>query len=69
MSDPVKPPSGWQPTVSTAGGALIGGAIAQLVCAGLVDALHHALSPETVGSIYTVSIAAAGYFFPDGGRK
>lgn len=69
MTEPAKPSSGWQPTVSTAGGALIGGAIAQLFCAGLVDILHHALTTETVGSIYTISIAAAGYLFPDGGRK
>lgn len=71
--NPTTPPaerkSGWQPTVSTSAGALVGGAVAQLICATIPDLVHHPLADATVGSIYTLCIALAGYLFPDGGRK
>jgi hypothetical protein len=71
MTEPIAiaPKTGWQPTTSTSTGALLGGAIAQLICAGLTDLAHLTLSPQTICSITTVCVFAAGYVFPDGGRK
>jgi hypothetical protein len=61
--------SGWQPTTSTAAGALLGGAFAQLVCAALTGVWHFELSVATINSITTLAVFTAGYLFPDGGRK
>lgn len=72
MSDlipPLKPSRGWQPTTSTAAGALIGQNVAQLICAALTGLAHWDLSTATVASISGLCIAIAGYCFPDGGRK
>lgn len=67
---PVPPESpGWKPTQSTMGGAILGTAIAQLVTALIETFSHLAISAATGGAITTVCVAAAGYFFADGGRK
>jgi hypothetical protein len=66
VSDP-KPP-GWKPTTSTVAGAMLGGAVAQIICAVLAK-LNWTPDPMTAGAITTVCTFAAGYIFPDGGRK
>lgn len=67
---PVTPPAqaGWKPTSSTVGGALLGGALAQIIVA-ILTKLNWAPDPMTAGAITTVCTFAVGYFFPDGGRK
>jgi hypothetical protein len=71
MTEPIATPpkTGWQPTVSTSAGALLGGSLAQLICASLTAFAHLDLSAPTVTSITTICVFAAGYAFPDGGRK
>lgn len=67
---PVSPPvRGWQPTTSTMAGAVLGGALAQLVAAGIETLSHVPLSSATAGALSTVCVFAVGYLFPDGGRK
>lgn len=63
------PPSGWTPTTSTVGGGLLGGALAQLLCALAETYTPHPLSSATAAALTTVCVFAVGYFFPDGGRK
>lgn len=67
---PVNPPQvGWVPTTSTVGGGLLGGALAQLLCA-LIDAYAvHPIGSATAAALTTVCVFAVGYFFPDGGRR
>lgn len=60
--------AGWKPTNSTVGGAVLGGALGQIVCA-ILTKLNWAPDPVTAGAITTVCIFAVGYLFPDGGRK
>ncbi len=66
---PSSPKTGWTPTTSTVGGAILGTAVAQLITAGLETYLKHPLGSVTAGAISTVCIFIIGYFFPDGGRK
>ena len=68
MQDP-EPPTGWKPTQSTVGGAILGTAVAQLVAAAAETFLHTTFSSATGGAITTICIFTIGYFFPDGGRK
>lgn len=68
MQDP-DPSSGWKPTTSTVGGAILGTAVAQLITACIEQFAHITLNSQTGGAITTVCIFAVGYFFPDGGRK
>lgn len=69
---PVPPPNtqppGWRPTTSTAAGALLGGALAQVIVAVLTKV---GWEPDlmTAGAINTLCVFGAGYLFPDGGRK
>lgn len=65
--DPGK--QGWKPTASTIGGAGIGGAVAQLLTAGIEQFYHVALSSQTASALTVVCVGMIGYFFPDGGRK
>lgn len=69
MQDPEFPKSGWTPTNSTLGGAILGGALGQIVVASFDQIFHITISLATAGAINTVCIFAVGYFFPDGGRK
>ncbi len=69
---PVPPPpapSGWSPTTSTIGGGVLGGALAQIIVAVIEQTAHVTISSATAGAIATLCVVAAGYFFPDGGRK
>lgn len=66
--DPL-PPNGWRPTQSTVGGALLGAAISQVIIAFAETYWGYEISSQTSGAITTICVAAAGYFFPDGGRK
>lgn len=66
--DPVQS-KGWQPTTSTMAGAVLGGALAQLITAGFESVTHSILSAPTAGALSTVCVFAVGYLFPDGGRK
>lgn len=71
-SAPVPTPaasSGWTPTTSTVGGGVIGGAMAQLIVAFIESVAHVTLTSATTGAITTLAVVAAGYLFPDGGRK
>jgi hypothetical protein len=61
-------PTGWRPTTSTAAGALLGGAVAQIVVAVLTK-LNWTPDLMTAGAINTLCVFVAGYLFPDGGRK
>lgn len=61
-------PAGWKPTTSTVAGSMLGGALGQIVCA-ILTKLNWTPDPMTAGAITTVCIFAAGYLFPDGGRK
>lgn len=66
---PTPPNVGWTPTTSTVAGGVIGGAFAQLLTAGIEQFAHVTLSSATAGAISTLAVVAAGYFFPDGGRR
>ena len=68
MPNPV-PSAGWRPTTSTMAGAVLGGALAQLIGAGFETLSHVTLSSATAGALSTVCVFAVGYLFPDGGRK
>jgi hypothetical protein len=59
---------GWKPTTSTVGGALIGGAVAQVVI-GVFEQFFVPLNPNIAGGLTVLCVALAGYLFPDGGRK
>ena len=61
--------SGWTPTTSTMGGAILGGALGTLVTAIVESVYKQKLDSTTVNAISTVCIFAVGYFFKDGGRK
>lgn len=62
-------PAGWMPTNSTLGGAVLGGALSQIICAIIESFSHAAVSTVTAGAISTVCVCAVGYLFKDGGRK
>ena len=66
---PTPPSSGWTPTTSTVGGAVLGGAVAQLATAAIEQFGHVTLSSATAGALTTLLVAIAGYIFPDGGRR
>jgi hypothetical protein len=69
MQDPI-PPTGWKPTASTLGGAGIGAALSVVVVTILGKYLHtQIVDPNVAIAINTLCVAAAGYLFPDGGRK
>ncbi len=63
------PPTGWKPTTSTLGGAGFGLALAQIIIAVCDQYFKTPLSPELASAVTTVTVAAIGYIFPDGGRK
>lgn len=66
VSTPAAP--GWKPTTSTVAGAMLGGAVAQIIVA-ILTKLNWTPDPMTAGAITTVCTFAVGYLFPDGGRK
>lgn len=66
---PDSQPSGWMPTSSTLGGAILGGALSQIICAVIEQFSHATISTVTAGAISTVCVFAVGYLFKDGGRK
>lgn len=68
-AEPDKPATGWVPTASTTVGAVLGGAIGQVIVASLDQLTHITISLATAGAINTICIFAIGYLFPDGGRK
>lgn len=61
--------SGWVPTTSTAVGAIIGTAIAQIIVAIFDAFLAHPLTPELSSAVTTLCIFGAGYVIKDGGRR
>ena len=67
--EPNGPQPGWQPTTSTVGGAAIGAAFAQIILALSDQCFHASIGAATASAITTLCVAAAGYFFKDGGRK
>jgi uncharacterized membrane protein YeaQ/YmgE (transglycosylase-associated protein family) len=66
---PPPPQSGWTPTTSTVGGGVIGGAVAQVLVSMIEQLTHTTLSSSLTGAISVLCVVAAGYLFPDGGRK
>jgi hypothetical protein len=43
--------------------------LAQIIVAVIEQTAHVTISSATAGAIATLCVVAAGYFFPDGGRK
>lgn len=69
MNDPSPISKGWQPTTSTTLGAVLGGALAQVICAMIEGIAHVVLTTPTAGALSTLCVFAVGYLIPDGGRK
>lgn len=69
MSDPTPPVSAaanmLRPSASKSAGALIGGAVAQLLCQGLIDFAHLTPSTMTAGSITAICIFLASHIIKD----
>lgn len=69
MPDPVPAPSTasnmLRPSASKSAGALIGGAVAQLLCQGLIDFAHLTPSTMTAGSITAICIFLASHIIKD----
>lgn len=61
-------PPGWRPTNSTIT-AVVAGAAAQFVAAGLRSAHVWDMDAETQGSLTVMLMVAISYIHPDGGRK
>ena len=61
--------AGWTPTTSTMAGAVLGGALGEIIVSTIEYFTHQTIGSGTASAIGTVCVFAVGYFFPDGGRK
>lgn len=71
VTPPVSPgKTGWTPTASTMGGAVIGGALSQILVGAWNSFMPaHQIDVVSAGAVNTLCIFLVGYFFPDGGRR